>query len=336
VSSWESYLHELTPVHQVGALRFKRDDYFAPLGYGGINGAKVRQIIWLVRDYLEANKGKQVGLLLAGSVKSPQLGRISTVARYMGIPALLVIGSSPNTAVKNNENVKIAVGMGARFFKAPAPYNPVLQSTARKLKAEPQFRDYYLIEYGLSVDGSTERIESFYRFCAEQVQSIPEDVETLFIPAGSCNTTISLLYGISLYRPKSLKKIVLFGIGPPRVEWFEERLKLLEAHTGKPLASLFAREYPHHPELALRYNQSSGAYQLMHYDLHSTGFASYDDEMPERVGDIDLHPTYEGKMWAYMRQYPQLFQKHLQDGKTLFWIVGSAPKWSTMAKVLNG
>ena len=47
VVKWEDYLRHLTPVENHQGVWFKREDYFAPLGYGGPNGSKMRQLIWL-------------------------------------------------------------------------------------------------------------------------------------------------------------------------------------------------------------------------------------------------------------------------------------------------
>ena len=42
---WEETLYDLTPIDEVNGLRFKREDKYAPLGYGCINGSKLRQLI---------------------------------------------------------------------------------------------------------------------------------------------------------------------------------------------------------------------------------------------------------------------------------------------------
>ena len=45
---WEDHILDLSPVEKIGGLWFKREDKFAPLGYGGINGSKLRVCIWLI------------------------------------------------------------------------------------------------------------------------------------------------------------------------------------------------------------------------------------------------------------------------------------------------
>lgn len=322
---WEGFLETLTPVERRGDLYFKREDFFAPLGYGGINGAKVRQIVWIVERYLKESAKGTRGLLLAGSVRSPQLGRVATVAKHFGIPCQLVIGTTLQSAYPKHENVRIAANLGASFHSIKIAYNPAIQKAARDLHAK--MPGFYLMEYGLSVEGTPERIEGFYRFCSEQVRNLPEEVETILMPAGSCNSTIALLYGIARFRPKGLRRVILFGIGPTRIEWYEERLALLEKQSGTKIGGIFHRNYLHHPKLADRWKGKG--YELRHHDLHASKFATYEDEYPTRHEGIDLHPVYEGKMMTYIRKHPDL-AKHLDDGRSLFWIVGSAPSWSAM------
>ena len=83
VSCWEDYLDVQTPIEEFEGLRVKRDDYFAPLGPGGINGGKVRQLVWLLARYRHEQEasGRAQGVLMGGSVKSPNL------ARFLNDPA---------------------------------------------------------------------------------------------------------------------------------------------------------------------------------------------------------------------------------------------------------
>ena len=48
---WENYLATLTPWQNKAGVWFKREDYFAPLGYSGPNGSKMRQLIWYVNRF---------------------------------------------------------------------------------------------------------------------------------------------------------------------------------------------------------------------------------------------------------------------------------------------
>src|SRR3990167_6033243 len=89
---WEDYLDTLTPVEEHEGVYFKRDDYFAPLGYGGINGSKLRQCIYLIN---QARNLGAAGILSAASVRSPQLSMSTAVAKPYGLPAVQIIGGKP-------------------------------------------------------------------------------------------------------------------------------------------------------------------------------------------------------------------------------------------------
>jgi hypothetical protein len=46
--SWAEKLYDITSVESIGGMWWKRDDLFAPLGTGNINGSKLRQLIWVL------------------------------------------------------------------------------------------------------------------------------------------------------------------------------------------------------------------------------------------------------------------------------------------------
>jgi len=334
---WEDHLLDLTPVEEIGDLLFKREDKFAPLGYGAINGSKLRQCIWLICEYTKTHPNP-VGVLSGASVKSPQLPMGTAVARHFGLDSIHVIGGTSEKAACRRENVAIATWLGARFFLNPIGYNPALQSRVRKLReSRKELRDYYILEYGITIDrgASDERVEAFHRLGAQQVRNIPKDVETLLLPAGSCNSCVSILYGTSLFPLPSLRKVVLFGIGPNRLEWIENRLATIEKVSGREILGQFRREYRHNPDEQRQYDPGgSPPYTLVHHDLHTTGYATYQDEMPFRYGGVELHPTYEGKIFHYMKDHPEEFQPLIR-GRALFWNVGSKPCREAMAMALG-
>jgi len=75
---WESYLASLTPWENKSGVWFKRDDYFAPLGYGGPNGSKMRQLIW----YINRFKGNKSHIVTGASIQSPQLSMSAIVGSH--------------------------------------------------------------------------------------------------------------------------------------------------------------------------------------------------------------------------------------------------------------
>lgn len=335
---WEDYLAVQTPIEKIGSIYFKREDKFAPLGYGGINGSKLRQCIWLIHEYTQ-NSQRPLGIISGTSVKSPQLPMGSAVAEHYGLRSIHIIGATnPQSAIKH-PNVELATWFGALFnTQTKVGYNPVLQRTVQKyLKEDKKLKDYFYLEYGITLDHKShpgERVENFHRIGAEQLRVFPDDVENLIIPAGSCNSTVSILYGIAKYKPKNLKNIYLIGIGPNRIKFTEERLKIIQEQSGID-TNIFARNFLHNPEEEKFYNQQNPhadyKYNLFHFDLHTTKYVNYQDEVKMSYEGLDFHPTYESKVVKYTKE----FLPSLWEGNTLFWIVGSKPSKESMKSVLS-
>ena len=328
-TKWEDHMYTLTPVELRDGIYWKREDYFAPLGYGGINGSKLRQLLHLI------SKLDVPGIITGASVLSPQLSMGALVARHYDIPITCVLGGTKPESAIRHENVAIAQDAGAEFVFGKVAYNPGIQSNVTKLLQTPQYSGYYRLNYGITVDdkASDDEVRAFHEVGAYQVQNIPDDVTHLAMTAGSCNSCVSVLYGLAKYRT-NVKKVTLFGIGPTRLKMIEERLAKIEAATGLVIRDKFRRAYVHHKDLQEEH-QTNGQILLVHYDLHHTKFSAYSDKMPYRISGIDFHPTYEGKALNYMDKNAGLFEWwHHPDGKSLFWIVGSEPKREAMKSTL--
>lgn len=341
-SRWEEKLYEPTPWEDRGGLLLKREDYFAPLGYGGINGSKLRQCIWLMQRAAAAGAP---GILSGASVKSPQLSMGTAVALHYGMQSVHVMGATKAYTAMAHPNVEVAAWLGARFRLLRVGYNPVLQAEVGRL-LKGSLRGWYHLRYGISVEHeeadeeAAVEVEGFHRLGSEQVRNIPPGVETLLMPAGSCNSCVSVLYGLARFRPTTLKQVVLFGIGPTRLRWIDDRLRLIERVTGQPglVRSLFTYDFRQDPELGKEFNARPSfdrPYMLTHHDLHAQKFASYQDEMPYAREGVHFHPTYEGKIMTYMDRNPGEFSRVWRPGSRCgFWIVGSRPLPSAMLPTL--
>jgi 1-aminocyclopropane-1-carboxylate deaminase/D-cysteine desulfhydrase-like pyridoxal-dependent ACC family enzyme len=330
VIHWERYLHKLTPVERHGGMWFKREDKFAPLGYGGLNGSKLRQCIYLLNRYAgETDRGEVIS---ASSVKSPQISMSTAVARHYGMPTTHIIGATnPRSALKH-ENVAIAARLGAQFRIQKVAYNPVLQRSLDRLAYERP--GAFRMEYGISVpdSASDEEIASFHMVGAAQVRNLPP-VRDLIIPAGSCVSTVSILTGLALYLPP-IFAVHLIGIGPSRVAWIEQRLEKIERWLDLRIRDLFYRHYPaQYRRVADTANLTarSNAYHLFYEDLHGTGVVDYQQEVPWEYEGIQFHPTYEGKVMRHLNQH---HQNLMVSGQSCLWIVGSRPSWAAMDKHL--
>lgn len=293
VIHWEDFLAVPTPIENHAGVWFKREDFFAPLGYGGPNGSKLRQLIYL---FTKGREGKTT-VLSGASVKSPQLSMSTIVGRHFGMDTEIVIGATtPESAIKH-PNIAIASGFGARFYIVKVGYNPYLQSTVAKLQRD----DTFVVEYGITLEHSkhsAEDVRNFHMLGAQQVRNIPREVETLIMPAGSCNSLVSVIVGLILYN-RSIKKLRTLGIGPDKMDWVLSRVKYM----GYDIE-----------ELEIEWE---------HTNLHDLGFCDYGMEIPFSWDNnsITFHPTYEGKMMKWLDSNEPI----PKDDKHLVWIVGSKP-----------
>lgn len=311
--SWADYLKEQTPVEMHDGRWIKRDDYFAPLGYGGPNGTKLRQLIWLVDDYYR--KGGRAGLLTAASVLSPQLSMGTLVARHYGLPTTIVLGATKPESALKHPNVMIAAAAGAEIRYISVGYNPALQAEVRRLK-ESEYLNHFVLKYGITNTYPTDErnVAWFHSIGAEQVH-IPPNVKHLVMSAGSCNSATSVLWGIARRQPLELEHIWLFGIGPSKFEWMWERLGMIERFTGRKVRGMFNRDWV----------EENGPYTIHYVDLNAT-YAVYHDRKPYTLSGIELHPTYEGKIGSYLDENRESFPWWWDaQGDVMFWIVGSAP-----------
>lgn len=313
---WSDQLELLTPVEQgESGLLYKREDYFAPLGYGGVNGAKLRQLVWLMAPM----RGWSV--VTGCSVLSPQSSMTAIVGRHFDIPVTVILGATRYESAIRHENVKIAVKAGAQLEFIKVAYNPALQ---RAVRLHQDKHGSAVVPYGITTpaDAGPEWVALFHLVAAPQVVSIPSQVRTLVIPFGSANSATGVLTGLAKYGVGSISRIVLVGIGPDRLTWLWNRLETIEHATGLKIRELFTVR---HGDVV----RGHGPVLLEHYDLHGTGYVRYADRRPWRQDGIDFHPTYEGKVMKWLHDEKPHWHKPA-DGTELFWIVGSEPHLSAM------
>jgi hypothetical protein len=74
---WADQLYDITPVENVGGMWWKREDKFAPLGYGNINGSKLRQLIWLF------SQKAYPGVVSGAVTGSPQLPMVAALRQTL-------------------------------------------------------------------------------------------------------------------------------------------------------------------------------------------------------------------------------------------------------------
>lgn len=288
-------------------MYFKREDKFSPSTFG-VNGAKMRQCLFLVDRWVRERNIK--GVVSGAVAGSPQHPFISSICNHYDIDCVIFSGSDD---IEKNNYLKIANDLGATIIKSSVGYAKTLQSKSVSfLKEHP---DYALLETNITLDdkmNTPESIRDFHSIGAFQVQNIPDNIETLIIPAGSCNSITSVLYGLYLYPPKSLKDILVMGIGnngSNNLSYIPNRLKIISQFHGERIDELFG------------FFNKNAKYNIIHHNLNGSGYCKYSDLMPFRLGGIDFHPRYEGKIMNYINDYPEKFLDHINEN-TLFWIVG--------------
>ncbi len=335
---WESKSLDLTPFERRDGIWYKREDYFAPLGINGINGSKLRQCIWIVQQGIL--KGGKTHLVTGASIRSPQLAMGTLVARHYGLKPVMVIGkTSAKTAIRQ-ESVLTSAWARAKFNIISCPFNPSLQNQVAVFGRDKRV---VTLEYGITITTSDRDIEAFHHLGSHQVKNIPDSVDTLVVPAGSCNSCVSIMYGLAMHRPKNLRKVVLMGIGPNKLEFIESRLRACEQESGVPIRHLFRRTYHQNSDMAEQLNgaiETEGAddrftYDLHHYDLHTTKLVDYLELVPFHRSGIDFHPTYEGKVMNFLHTRPGEFRDFWDTGRSAFWIVGAEVKTESFSAELE-
>jgi hypothetical protein len=281
---WHDCIYDLTPVEEIGDIWFKREDKFSPDGMH--NGSKFRQLIWLF------SRKSYPGVASGAVTGSPQLPMVAACAKHYEMKCVQFTGAKKNMALAGAR-------LGAETILVNPGYGPLLNKRAQE---EAVKRGWLRIETNITVTTSDAEIEAFHRVGSEQVRNLPDDMETLIIPAGSRNSAVSILYGLHRYPPKSLKRIILMHINK-NLEKHEkemwERLKACGVHKN--------------------------GYDITTFDVFANGYTNYEKLMPFTYHGLRCHSRYEGKCMNFIRDNPSAFRPYLND-KTLFWIVGSEPK----------
>jgi len=316
VIHWEDHIYDLSPVEKCGPIWLKREDKFAPLGYGNINGSKLRVCIWLISNAI-ASGAK--GVIHGAVTGSPQHPMVATICKHYGVPCIDVVGTDDFV---NHRNLAIAKSMGAQFVPCKVGYAKTLEATAYRLQRE-QHPDYFVLETNITVTerrSGVDRIKNFHAVGGAQAANIPEHISTLILPAGSCNSAVGALYGIAHRRAqsqlKNLRTVVLMGIGnygSKDPDFIRRRLSLIEA------GDVF--NWPWATDSTLPLGPDTDKIDVHHYDLNGSGYCAYSDQMPFNFFGVELHPRYEGKIFNYLNDdWPKF--GHLFNNSTCFWIVG--------------
>ena len=310
----QKHWKELTPITTGQEWCYKREDLFRPFSDRSINGSKLRQVYHLC-EY--ARTLGYSGIVSGAVSASPQHPMVTRVAREYGLSSTICTGVSK---LDNYPMLRMAKDDGAEFELCPVGYAAALNGVARSMA---QRRNLFHLETNITVTGSSWRIYRFHQIGAGQVANIPDRVRTMFIPAGSCNSAVSVMVGLAENPVRDLRRIVLFGIGAQGsndTDYIPDRLRRIGRAAGIDYTDVYDFDLERDAEVARRCG--GRRIKVVRYDLNGSGFCRYGDVMPETLDGITFHPRYEGKIIRYIKGRAEDFARYKD---VCFWNVGTDP-----------
>ena len=226
----------------------------------------------------KALKAGKKGFITLGSRTSPQCNILSFLCSVLEVPCHLFMADS-----KDNSEIqdKIERRDYSEIHRVKCGYNNVLKANAQKYAQEHPELEF--LPFGLESD-------DVMLLLSHQVENIPPSVKHITIPVGGANNISALLWGLYKAGRTDISVTgVITGADASSIEYLEKHLP------------------PEH-----------GKYEIVKYRPELNASERYLAEQPAKIGDIQLHPTYEGKCRNFIKW---------EYGDTeLFWIVGGPQK----------
>ena len=187
---------DYTPVELVDNIWFKREDKYAPYGDDFISGGKIRQCRDLVErnlDYIHEFCDSTIAT--AASIHSPQSPIVARVAKEFDLHCIIGFGNTTIESALKNIPMQWCHELGAELvvLSESQGFNNVLYANLKKLE---KTRPFFPILFGYAAQ--THR-ESIVGRIAEQVQNIPPEVASVYVPVGSGVTLAGVLEGKRKY-----------------------------------------------------------------------------------------------------------------------------------------
>ena len=282
------HTNELTPIQNIGGMYFKRDDLYMPFEDIPLSGGKVRQCICLIGKNIDYIKNECGGhIVTASSISSPQ-GIITTrVAKDFGLDSTVFIGNSNENSYKKHILMNNIENLGGKInYESRLAYDNVICATIHR-KME-QGEKMFHIKFGLNLE---EDSESILDSIGNQVQNLPENLDYLIVPCGSCIIFSGIIRGLQKYGrvPKHIVGIQISGY---------DRTPFVEKTLGD-----------NHIEYDFRISKD---YPYSKHIKHTVGKG---DDL------IYLDWLYEGKAFDYMIKY---MRDEIKGKKCCFWLVGNS------------
>lgn len=276
----ELKVNELTPVEKHGDIYYKRDDMYMPFKDIPLSGGKVRQCISLLENKADYIRSYCDNTVVTGTgVTSPQGIIVTRVANEFGMKSCIYVGNTKPTSLRKNTLMMNILYQGGNInYQSKQGYEQVLNSVINKT-----LPNAYHISFGINADDCPEAILGSV---SNQVQNIPNDLDYLIVPCGSCIMLSGILLGIKKYEKRVANVVGIQIAGYDRTKVIQGLIK-----EDLPYQLLLSKDYP------------------------------YSKHVKMSVDSIRLDPLYEAKAYDYMKKYMNIdFKSH----KTLFWVVGNS------------
>lgn len=233
-------------------------------------------------------------VVTATGIKSPQGIIVSRVARELGMQSIVFIGNTSLDKIKENPlkyplmNNILQVG-GELNADSGGAFDVVLQSFIDKWSMQNNVNPFR-IRFGINMDDYRDAILGSV---ARQVQNLPEDLDYLVVPCGSCLMLSGILIGLQKYN-KRVGKVV--GI---QISGFDKRDVV---------------------------NLAIGQNNRLDYDFRISKDFKYATPCKKSYNGLGLDWLYEGKAFDYMEKY---MANEIKGKNICFWVVGNSTKVRT-------
>lgn len=279
-------MNELTPVEEYNGVYFKRDDLFQPFEDIPLSGGKVRQAMRLIENQLDTIRNECNNTVITGtSVNSPQGIIIARVAKEYGVDSIIVFGNTKKANLVRNNLTHNAMLYATRIdYEAGMAYDNVLTARVFEL-CEEERKDYFFIKFGINLDTDKDALVDTV---ANQCANLPDDLDYLFVPAGSA----IMLGGIIKGCRKFNKHPHIVGI---QISGYNRKAtvdNILDGDVTYEYDFVIDHTYPYSKHLHI-----------------------------EIVPGFVLDPVYEAKAYEYM-----IKNYDTSNNKCCFWVVGDSNK----------
>lgn len=277
-------MNELTPIEEYNGIYFKRDDLFQPFDDIPLSGGKVRQAMKLIENNLDKIQKDYNNTVITGtSVNSPQGIIISRVAKEYGVKSIIVFGNTNMENLKKNNLTHNCMKYATRIdLEAGMAYNNVLNARVFQICDEDR-QYYFFINFGINISYDKDAIIDTV---ANQCENLPDDLDYIFVPAGSAIMLTGIIKGVNKFHKKGkVVGIQISGYDRTDVIYSSLPVELLYGFDF-----IIDKTYPYSKHLKI-----------------------------EVAPGFTLDPVYEAKAYEYMIKH-----YNLEGKKALFWVVGDS------------